>query len=474
MKGKSLLIITFSLLLVLGFSGGIGGLWEARAEGPEAPGKARLLASPMGTAFTYQGRLVKDGNPVNDTCDLQFSLYDAASGGSQVGTTQTKTNVSVSEGLFIAQLDFGGSAFQGDARWLQIAVKCSGDGDYTTLSPRQALTAAPYALYATGAPWSGLTGVPAGFADGVDDTGADWSLTGNSGTSPGTNFLGTTDNVALELHVNNTRALRLQPRGNSPNLIGGHSGNSVIPGVYGATIGGGGESPYPNRVTDHLGTVGGGRNNQAGDNAGTTSDRSQATVGGGSWNEASGAYATVGGGFKNTASGDYATVGGGLNNEASGWSATVLGGRYASASHFGEMAYASGMFGVDGSGNAQTSIYVLRRTSSGTTLTELFLDGSGERITIPDGRTLTFDILVVARSSTGESAGYHIVGVIERVGYTTAVIGSVTLLEREDAPAWGVSVDADDTNEALRIRVLGGTGDSIRWVATVRTAEVAW
>ena len=37
-------------------------------------------------------------------------------------------------------------AFTGDARWLQIAVKCMSDANYTMLAPRQALTPVPYAL----------------------------------------------------------------------------------------------------------------------------------------------------------------------------------------------------------------------------------------------------------------------------------------------------------------------------------------
>ena len=75
---------------------------------------------------------------------------------------------------------------------------------------------------------------------------------------PGTNFLGTTDNQALELRVNGQRALRLEPNATSPNLIGGYSANWLASGVSGATIGGGGTASYLNRVTDDYGTVGGG------------------------------------------------------------------------------------------------------------------------------------------------------------------------------------------------------------------------
>lgn len=55
-----------------------------------------------------------------------------------------------------------------------------------------------------------------------------WDLTGNAGTTPGANFLGTTDNQPLELKVNSQRALRLEPHATSPNVVGGHSSNTVL------------------------------------------------------------------------------------------------------------------------------------------------------------------------------------------------------------------------------------------------------
>lgn len=42
----------------------------------------------------------------------------------------------------------------------------------------------------------------------------DWRLTGNSGTNPATNFLGTTDNVDLVLRTNNTERMRILNSGN--------------------------------------------------------------------------------------------------------------------------------------------------------------------------------------------------------------------------------------------------------------------
>src|SRR3954463_5554671 len=99
-----------------------------------------------------------------------------------------------------------------------------------------------------------------------------WKLGGNSGTT-GADFLGTTDNNPLNLRVNNARGLRIEPAtdgtNQSPNVIGGIADNSVTPGAFASTIAGGGradpgDATTANRVTDHLGTIGGGANNQAG------------------------------------------------------------------------------------------------------------------------------------------------------------------------------------------------------------------
>jgi hypothetical protein len=108
---------------------------------------AAVAASPVGTAFTYQGQLQSGGTPVDDNCDFSFSLWDAASTGNQVGSSQPALNIPVIGGLFAVELDFGDEAFAGEARWLQTAVRCpAGGGTYTTLAPRQALNPVPYAM----------------------------------------------------------------------------------------------------------------------------------------------------------------------------------------------------------------------------------------------------------------------------------------------------------------------------------------
>jgi len=169
MKTRTIFSVILALALLMNSAGTVF------AEGSPDP-------EAVSTAFTYQGHLRQSGELYNGTCDMQFSLYSALTAGTQVGSTLTQSNVTVGNGLFTVSLDFGNGVFAGNPRWLQIAVRCpAGSGTYTTMTPRQALASAPYAVYAGGAAWSGLTGIPSGFADGVDDVGAGVIYTAGDG-----------------------------------------------------------------------------------------------------------------------------------------------------------------------------------------------------------------------------------------------------------------------------------------------------
>ncbi len=143
------------------------------------------------------------------------------------------------------------------------------------------------------------------------------------------------------------------------------------------------------------------------------------------------------------------------------------------ASHYGELAYASGIFNAVG--DAQTSLYVLRRETGDAALTELFLDGASQRITLAADRVMTFDILVVGshRFGGGSSAGYQVAGVIRNIGGATAFVGTpIKTVLGENVAGWDVQVTADDSLDALVIKAQGSNYTSVRWVASVRTVEL--
>jgi hypothetical protein len=117
---------------------------------------AGYAQSPVTSAFTYQGELASAGTPATGSYDIRYRLYDAATGGTQIGSTLCSDNLAVANGRFAASLDFG-AAFAGQQRFLEIEVRqdtgldCSDDTDYTLLTPRQEIAATPNATFAQNA-----------------------------------------------------------------------------------------------------------------------------------------------------------------------------------------------------------------------------------------------------------------------------------------------------------------------------------
>jgi hypothetical protein len=104
-------------------------------------------AEPLGTAFTYQGELKQLAQIANGDFDFQFELYDVPNGGVSVVSPVQLEDVAVNEGVFTVELDFGSEVFDGEQLWLEVGVREGGlMGAYSTLEPRQKLTATPYAL----------------------------------------------------------------------------------------------------------------------------------------------------------------------------------------------------------------------------------------------------------------------------------------------------------------------------------------
>lgn len=154
----------------------------------DIPGEWVIRASAGGSGFTYQGMLEDAGEPVNGTIDISFELFTSSTGGTPIESTLL-TGVSVEDGLFSTLVEFDASLFDGTDRWLGIWIANPAGSALVPLAGRQRVSPTPMAMYALQAteaavadvatsysgnlPWSNLTGVPAGFADGIDNTGGD-------------------------------------------------------------------------------------------------------------------------------------------------------------------------------------------------------------------------------------------------------------------------------------------------------------
>ena len=106
-----------------------------------------LAQGPTSTAITYQGQLTQGGEPVSGAADFLVGIYDVETGGSAQDTL-TFLSVPVDAGLFMLDLNFDPSTYNGDGLWLDIQVAVPPGGPLVTLTPRQPIRAAPYALYA--------------------------------------------------------------------------------------------------------------------------------------------------------------------------------------------------------------------------------------------------------------------------------------------------------------------------------------
>ena len=116
------------------------------------------------SAFTYQGSLKSGASAANGVFDFQFGIYASADGGTPLATT-TVSAVPVVNGFFTVALNATAGLFDGAPKYLEVRVKPSGGATFETLTPRQPVTSAPYALRSLSAEnatnASQLGGVPA-------------------------------------------------------------------------------------------------------------------------------------------------------------------------------------------------------------------------------------------------------------------------------------------------------------------------
>lgn len=104
--------------------------------------------------FTYQGQLTSGGAPANGPYDFRFTLFNAASGGGSISSTVCADDVPVVDGRFTVIVPLL-LPTTGEAAYLDVQVRsgaagtCAVTTGYTPLTPRQAMTRAPSAVYAS-------------------------------------------------------------------------------------------------------------------------------------------------------------------------------------------------------------------------------------------------------------------------------------------------------------------------------------
>ncbi|MBP7602247.1 MAG: tail fiber domain-containing protein [Thermoflexales bacterium] len=345
---------------------------------PAGGDPAAPAGQPAGSAFTYQGQLRKNGAPVNATCNASFALFDAVTGGNQVGSTVTSSTLQVANGLFTLPLDFGWN-LNGEARWLETAIGC-GEAQ-STLTPRTALRPAPYALALPG-----LRTVP-----GNPDLDGFPTMNLMGGV-----FSGTISNTISASSYNSAIG------GGQSNRIDNDSYNSVIGGGWlnridndsiRSVIGGG----YSNRIDNSstASAIGGGQSNLI-DNASNKS-----AIGGGQSNRIDNGseFGVIGGGgFNVITSAVRAVIPGGYLNDVEG-DYGYAAGRRAQALHDGAFVWGDSTNAIIASSAPNQFIVrasggVTMYTNSAATVGARLLPGSGSWTSVSD-RALKANIAAV-------------------------------------------------------------------------------
>ena len=180
-------------------------------------------------------------------------------------------------------------------------------------------------------------------------------------------------------------------------------------------------------------------------------------------------------GNNNVASGSQSHAEGD-STTASGLDAHSQGANSVAGLH-GESAQAGGRFAADG--DAQRSVAVMRIATTNAVLTETFLDGTDDLLTILDEYTYACKVTVVGRQDTGVDhfmGAYHVL--VEHTGGTVALVGAIDIIHENNAGGWGaggglpVSILAGGIN--LQVWVEGLAAHNIRWVATVEMRRVGY
>jgi hypothetical protein len=136
-------------------------------------------------------------------------------------------------------------------------------------------------------------------------------------------------------------------------------------------------------------------------------------------------------------------------------------------------AHASGQFSAQG--DAQRARFVMRNKTTDDTATELFLNGSSTRLTIPSGKIFAFTIQITGTKSDGSAVAHYLRQYcLKNVAGTTSEVYAPVTIGSDNAAGTSIALSANDTNDALKVEVTGIAAETWRWVASVDAVEVAY
>src|SRR5688572_8933549 len=98
------------------------------------------------TLFRFDATLPNAVTPATDIFQMQFKLFDAATGGTQIAATNAVSAVDVQNRSLSVWLDFGAAAFSGADRYIEINYRRFNHEPFTTLAMRERVLSVPYAI----------------------------------------------------------------------------------------------------------------------------------------------------------------------------------------------------------------------------------------------------------------------------------------------------------------------------------------
>ena len=264
----------------------------------------------------------------------------------------------------------------------------------------------------------------------------------------------------------------------SRSFIGGGCNNTLQTNTFVSTIGGGSNNTI--QANSFLSFIGGGSQNTLQPFA------TNSTIGGGYQNtiQTSNIYSIIAGGEGNIiqAGLQHATIGGGEDNIVTTNFGTIPGGHHTLSANYAQLAYAGGLF--QNPGDSQYSLYVLRNTcnNSVTNAGILYLDGGAingtSEIVLPGNRSCSFEARIVGRDASGNTCAFNLRGGAYKASsglVTVQVPWNEKLMDTFTGSPCSATLTSTGLGDGkLRVQVTGtSSNDSVRWTATVETAEVA-